>query len=297
VPCIEFSRSPPPRLAHAGVGCTEAPFIWRSPASASCSCPATRGVHATACSGAALVRRLHRPRRLPPLCSRPGRASHHRAPGFHFCTSGACAGRSCHPPYARPQAWSVSAVPLFTAPPNWSLEADLHRHGAWAASRSGLCCASRPKRHPGSGPLSSNVRPHTTTVVAVPIFFAQFLVEQRNIWLSAEAPWPPREESLHNCVITQLFSSSDGESAYKQALKILAGLDDAHCDGPGDRTELKGVALLELDVVNLFGRSVEEQLAEPYGIDAGQVSLVSSQPKPKGKHELAVFAMSDLADG
>ncbi len=24
----------------------------------------------------------------------------------------------------------------------------------------GLCCISRPKRHPGSGPLSSNVRPH-----------------------------------------------------------------------------------------------------------------------------------------
>jgi hypothetical protein len=44
--------------------------------------------------------------------------------------------------------------------PNPSLEADLHRHGPWAARLSGLCSASRPKRHSGVGPLSSNVRPH-----------------------------------------------------------------------------------------------------------------------------------------
>jgi hypothetical protein len=35
----------------------------------------------------------------------------------------------------------------------------------------GLCCISRPKRHPGYGPLSSNVRPHKhPTLMQLPKF-------------------------------------------------------------------------------------------------------------------------------
>ena len=66
--------------------------------------------------------------------------------------------------------------------PNPSLERDLHRHGTWPAKRSGLSCASRAKRHPGSGPSAQ-----TLGVMAKNLLDLRFVVQRDDQFRSS--PW------------------------------------------------------------------------------------------------------------
>jgi len=144
-------------------------------------------------------------------------------------------------------------------------------------------CSGRLRR-----PLSSHVRFHSRTVMQ--LFVSHFVVVEESVWLDTIEPFPvSRQTELHR-LVSQLFAAPDREAAHAKASQMIDGLSDSHCDGPGDRTNIRCLGIHELEEVSLAGHSLAEALNGPYGIDAGSIHWSSKVPSARDKHELSIFA-------
>lgn len=125
----------------------------------------------------------------------------------------------------------------------------------------------------------------------MPIYFAQFVVIEENLWMADGAPEAVRRRSRNYRIATQLFAASDSESAHSRAGAMIEGFTDSHNDGPGDRTNFSCAGLHNLEEVPLFERTLAESLDEPYGLDVGEVELGESAPQVRTRTHLSLFAV------
>jgi hypothetical protein len=121
----------------------------------------------------------------------------------------------------------------------------------------------------------------------VPLYAAHFLIRETNTWNRAATAGDSIEKVFR--AACHLFTAADSAGAYSKATAMIPGLSDAHNDGPGQRTEISGVGLLDLCEVEMFGRTMEQQLDEIYGIGAGMFTLHGCEPRTRTKEELDVF--------
>ena len=127
----------------------------------------------------------------------------------------------------------------------------------------------------------------------MPIYFAQFVVAEENLWFSSgEPPDVVSRRTVQHRVATQLFAASNAEEAYARAGEMVDGFSDAHCDGPGDKTHFRGVGIHDLDEVFLGDHSLSEALHEPYGVDAGVLRFDAAVPEVRPRSALSLFAKS-----
>lgn len=124
----------------------------------------------------------------------------------------------------------------------------------------------------------------------MPLYFAQFVIAEENLWFSNGDTSKLLRTTTSHRVDTQLFSASDAEKAYVRAIEMIEGLSDAHCDGPGDRTNFKCLGIHDLDAVFLADRSLAGSLEEPYGVDIGAVHINDEVPVVSSREALSVFA-------
>ena len=122
------------------------------------------------------------------------------------------------------------------------------------------------------------------------IYSAQFILAEKDVWLSKSPTYTAERESVSYRVHAHIFVARNSAEAYEKALVMASGMSDEHCDGQGDKTLLGCVGLYELEELELFGRSVEQELSGPYGIEVsvGPLNPVGLEPTPREK--LAVFA-------
>lgn len=124
----------------------------------------------------------------------------------------------------------------------------------------------------------------------MPLYYAQFVIVEENLWLRPNAPYDVlREETLYR-VQTQLFTACDAERAYSRAIEMSRGLEDSHNDGPGNRTNFKCMGIYDLNEVFLGERSLTEELDGSYGIDAGLVRVDSGIPTIPSRNALSIFS-------
>ena len=124
----------------------------------------------------------------------------------------------------------------------------------------------------------------------MPIYFAQFVVVEENLWLSDTTPPLIARRSERHRIATQVFSASDAEAAYERACEMVDGFSDRHNDGPGDTTHFSCAGLHDLAEISLFERTLEESLNDPYGIDVGLVDLGETTPEVRTRAALSLFA-------
>lgn len=121
------------------------------------------------------------------------------------------------------------------------------------------------------------------------IFSAQFVVLEENLWFSEPSSSSVARRAARQRVVTQVFVANDPEDALRKATRMIGGFDDAHNDGPGDRTSFSCSGLYDLDEVELFGKTISEGLTEPYGIEVGTVDLGDSAFAVRQSSEFSLF--------
>jgi hypothetical protein len=122
----------------------------------------------------------------------------------------------------------------------------------------------------------------------MPLFEAQFLIQEENIWFAEIAPYQAIQRQESVVVKVELLIADDAESAYEQACTMIDNLSEANFDGPGDITNsvCQGICQLREIVVgddaeNDQGQAQEiAYLANP--IDTDDVRI-------RPKDELDVF--------
>lgn len=121
------------------------------------------------------------------------------------------------------------------------------------------------------------------------LFVGHFVVMQQDAWRAPlESDGVVRKVEQYR-LVSLLFEAPEAASAYDKASAMVRGLDDAHCDGQSDRTNYIGVGILDLEEVELAGRSLVEAVREPYGVDVGNIQWPSEAPKVRLREELSVF--------
>jgi len=124
----------------------------------------------------------------------------------------------------------------------------------------------------------------------MPLYFAQFLIVEENLWMSHSEPYQViRKEELCR-VQTQLFAAADAGHAYDRAKIMCSGLEDSHNDGPGDRTNFICRGIYELDEVHLDADTIADQLEGYYGVDAGLVQIDGGRPDIPPRDALSLFS-------
>lgn len=92
----------------------------------------------------------------------------------------------------------------------------------------------------------------------MPLYCAHFVIIEENVWLNHCAPYDViRKESRYR-VQAQLFAAADACRAYDRAEEMTNGFQDAHNDGPGDRTNFRCLGIHDLDEVFLGENSLTE---------------------------------------
>src|SRR5574341_296757 len=112
----------------------------------------------------------------------------------------------------------------------------------------------------------------------MPLFVAQFVVVEENLWFSPSEPYEVSRRSESHRVVSQLFAAANAEVAYSRASSMIELFSDAHCDGPGDRTNIRSVGIHELEEVFLGNLSIVEAINEPCGIDVGALLCGEAAP-------------------
>jgi hypothetical protein len=90
----------------------------------------------------------------------------------------------------------------------------------------------------------------------------------------------------------QLFAATDGRRAYNRAVEMSSGFQDAHNDGPGDRTNFRCLGIHDLDEVFLGESSLSEALEGPYGVDVGLIQFDVGVPIIPPRDALSLFSGS-----
>jgi hypothetical protein len=126
----------------------------------------------------------------------------------------------------------------------------------------------------------------------VPIYIAHFVVLQQDIWYAKEAPYDIARTEETKRIESHLFEANDASLAYLKVSEMLEGLNDAHCDGKGDRTNFISLGIHDLDEVIVGDRSLEEELQGPYGLEVGHIHWSNSEPEIRLREQLSVFAKS-----
>jgi len=122
------------------------------------------------------------------------------------------------------------------------------------------------------------------------LYLAQFVVAEANLYHSDQPPYELVRQEISYRVEGQLFVAPGAELAYVKAVQMMGGFTDAHCDGPGSRTDFKCMGIYELEEIALGERSVSESLEGPYGIDVGSVPIDHTVTAVPLRSELAVFS-------
>jgi hypothetical protein len=120
-------------------------------------------------------------------------------------------------------------------------------------------------------------------------YVAHFIVLVQECWLDTEKPYVVTRTSERHRLVSQLFEATAPELAYAKASEMLNGLNDSHCDGIGDRTNYVALGIYELEEVFLGGKTVQEAIREPYGLDVGNIVLLPVTAELRPRDELAVF--------
>jgi hypothetical protein len=122
------------------------------------------------------------------------------------------------------------------------------------------------------------------------LYLAQFVVAKANLYHSDQPPYELVRKEISYRIQAQLFIAPGAELAYVKSLQMIWGFTDAHCDGPGSRTDFKCIGIYELEEIALGERSISEYLEGPYGIDVGSVRTDDIVPIVRLHRDLAVFA-------
>lgn len=122
------------------------------------------------------------------------------------------------------------------------------------------------------------------------LYLAQFVVAEDNLYHSGLPPYELVRKEIFYRIETQLFAAPGAELAYMKAVEMMEGFADAHCDGPGNRTDFKCLGIHELEEIALGGWSISESLEGPYGIDGGSVRIDGNVPVVPLRSDLAVFS-------
>jgi hypothetical protein len=121
------------------------------------------------------------------------------------------------------------------------------------------------------------------------LFSAQFVVVEENLWFSEPSSSSVARRTVRQRVATHVFVAIDLDDALRKATEMIGGFDDAHNDGPGDRTNLSCSGLHDLDEVQLLGKTINEGLTEPYGLEVGMVDLEDSAFAVRQPSEFSMF--------
>jgi hypothetical protein len=127
----------------------------------------------------------------------------------------------------------------------------------------------------------------------MPLFEAQFLIAEENIWFAEIEPYQAIQRQDSVALKTQLLIADDAEAAYLQACAMIDNLSEANFDGPGDITNLfcKGICQLrEIIIDDDPGQQAHAQeITYLTGtVDGNDVdNAADAQVKPK--HELDAF--------
>jgi hypothetical protein len=121
------------------------------------------------------------------------------------------------------------------------------------------------------------------------IFAAQFVVLEENLWFSNSSSPSVARRTARQRVATHVFVAMDSEDALRKATAMTGGFDDANNDGPGDRTNFSCSGLHDLNEVQLFGKTINDGLTEPYGIEVGMVDLEDSAFAVRQPSEFSLF--------
>jgi hypothetical protein len=122
------------------------------------------------------------------------------------------------------------------------------------------------------------------------LYLAQFVVAEANLYHSDQPPYELLRKEISYRIEAQLFVAPSAELAYAKAVQMIRGFTDAHCDGPGSRTDFKCMGIHELEGIALGERSISESLEGPYGIDVGSVRMDGIVPVVRLHRDLAVFS-------
>jgi hypothetical protein len=121
-------------------------------------------------------------------------------------------------------------------------------------------------------------------------YSAQFILAEKEVWLSKKSPYVTERESVSYRVHTHIFTAATSEEAYEKALVMASGMSDEHNDGRGDKTAIFCVGLYELEKLELLGRHIQDELSSPYGIEVSVGPLNTIGLEPTSREALAVFA-------
>jgi hypothetical protein len=124
----------------------------------------------------------------------------------------------------------------------------------------------------------------------MPLYYAHFVIVEENLWLNHGDPHDVIRNEARYRVQTQLFAAANAERAYDRAVKMSGGFQDAHNDGPGDRTNFRCLGIHDLDEVLLGDRSLTETLEGPYGVDVGLVQFDAGVPTIPSRDALSIFS-------
>lgn len=72
----------------------------------------------------------------------------------------------------------------------------------------------------------------------MPLFEAQFVIHEENIWFAEIEPYHAVQRQENVILKTALLIADDAEAAYEQAFAMIDNLSEANFDGPGDITNL-----------------------------------------------------------
>lgn len=122
---------------------------------------------------------------------------------------------------------------------------------------------------------------------AMRLFVAHFLIQETDRWFAPDGDTEVRRQDHHR-LDSCLFTADDPQAAYARALAMVPGLSDAHCDGPGDRTEVHCLGLHDLDEVGL-NTPLDQAVQGPYGLQLAVLDWPSHPPQARARNELSLF--------
>jgi len=125
----------------------------------------------------------------------------------------------------------------------------------------------------------------------MPLFEAQFLIHEENIWFAEIEPYQAIQRQENVLLKTELLIADDAEAAYVQACAMIDNLSEANFDGPGDITNsaCQGICQLrEILTENLpdGADGLPQEVAYPVSSNDATTAMV------RDKTELDVFCGS-----
>ena len=124
------------------------------------------------------------------------------------------------------------------------------------------------------------------------LYISHFVIAEENLWFDKVHPYEVVRTAVCYWIQTQMFAAAGADQAYVKAVKMMEGLSDANCDGPGDRTNFTCVGIHELDEIAVGRASLDEALEEPYGLDVGTLKYGDNAPVVPSRNVLSLFRVS-----